>query len=70
MRLRETKAFIAARSPRGVRLTAKERNVTSRSRVVRLVEDWENYLRGLGDESFNAACVIDFGVGVWTRNAA
>ncbi len=67
MSLRETKAFTAALSPRGVRIIAKEPNVTPRSRVVRLIEDWENYLRGLEDQSFNAACVMDFGVGIWKR---
>jgi len=65
--LRQTRAFIATVRPRGVRITATERNVEAQSRVVRRDEDWDRYLAGLGDASFNGACVVDYGIGVFKR---
>jgi hypothetical protein len=66
MILRRTPSFTAERSPQGVRITASG-NVIPKARVVRLVEDWQNYLQGLTDGSFNAACVLDYGIGVFQR---
>ena len=66
MILRQSKYVRAEESPRGVRLVAK--SGTPRRRVVRRLEDWDNYLAGLPDPTFDMACVLDFGVGVWKRN--
>jgi hypothetical protein len=65
--LRQTKGFVATVSPRGVRITAKERSVQPQSRVVRRDEDWDRYLAGLSDASFDGACVVDYGIGVFKR---
>jgi len=66
MILRRTRFFTAECSPRGVRITAAG-NVLPKSRVVRLVADWQNYLEGLSSDSFNGACVLDYGIGVFQR---
>ena len=66
MILRRTQSFTAERSPRGVRITAAG-NVIPKARVVRFVEDWHNYLQGLSEDSFNGACVLDYGIGVFQR---
>lgn len=63
--LRETTNFIAEPAKRGVRITAKEKSVTPRSRVVKQ-KDWD-YLAPLQDSTFDAACVMDFGIGVLQR---
>ncbi len=65
--LRSTKNFYAVRSPRGVKIVCKVPGVTPKSRVVRLVQDWENYLEGLSDREFEGACVMDFGIAVFQR---
>ena len=62
---RETDAFTVEDSPRGIRITTKERGAVPRSRVVPKRE-W-GYLSGLSDASFNGACCLDFGVGVFRR---
>ena len=64
MVLRQTNGFKAERSARGVRITTLERGAFPKSRVLPLKE-WDGYLKGLSDESFNGACVFDFGVGVY-----
>jgi hypothetical protein len=65
MILRQTKYVRAEESTRGVRLVAK--SGYPRQRVVRRVEDFGNYLAGLDDATFDAACVLDYGIGCWKR---
>jgi hypothetical protein len=65
--LRETTAFKIERSIKGVRVTTKEKGATPKSRILPL-RDWDQYLKDLPDNSFNAACVFDFGVGVFRQS--
>ena len=61
--LRETPLMRVEKSTRGIRVTSKESSVYPRSKAVSQ-QDWE-YLRGLEDGLFHAACVIDFHVGIY-----
>jgi len=63
MRLRETANFIAAHSARGVRITAKDRGASPRSRVIR-TETFEA-MQSMSDDSFDGTCVMDLGIGVF-----
>ena len=63
--LRQTKWFRATKAKRGVRITAKERNVTPRSRVVS-AKTW-GQLKAMSDSAFDGSCVLDLGIGVFER---
>lgn len=63
--LRETSGYFAEASPRGVRITAKEKNVTCRSRVVSLAT-WKE-LQTYSDSAFNGSCCLELGIGAWKR---
>jgi hypothetical protein len=63
--LRETSGYYAEASPRGVRITAKEKNVTRKIRVVCL-DTWRE-LQTYSDASFNGACCLELGIGTFTR---
>lgn len=63
-KLRETKAFIVTKGPKGIRITAKERSSPQSKLVTK--ELWEE-LATLEEKSFHIACVWDLGIGVWSR---
>lgn len=63
--LRETSGYIVHKSPRGYRITSKEKNVECPSRVVS--EGVWNQLRGMSDSSFNGSCCLELGIGAWKR---
>ena len=63
--LRETSNFVATKAVRGVRITAKERNVTPRARVVRLAT-WD-LLKSVSNDEFDGSCVMDLGIGCFKR---
>lgn len=63
--LRETSGYYANPSPRGVRITAKEKNVTRKSRVVCL-DTWRE-LQTYSESEFNGACCLELGIGAWKR---
>jgi len=63
--LRETENFVAEESARGVRITVKGRRAHPKSRVVK-AETFDR-MRGMSDSSFDGTCVIDLGVGVFSR---
>jgi hypothetical protein len=63
--LRQTKWFTATKSKRGVRVTAKERGATPHSRVISS-KVWDQ-LKTMSDSSFDGTCVLDLGIGVFSR---
>ncbi|MHB9044336.1 MAG: hypothetical protein ACYC35_00200 [Pirellulales bacterium] len=62
--IRETAGCILYRTGKQTRLATKE-NATPKSR--RVVESDVTYLLGLNDQTFDAAAVVDYGVGVFAR---
>lgn len=65
MTLRETANFVATRASRGVRITAKAKNVVAQSRVVKETT-WE-ILQTMNDASFDGSCVLELGIGTYRR---
>ena len=63
--LRETSGYVAVPSPRGVRITAKEKNVERKIRVVSL-DTWRE-LQTYSDKEFNGSCCLELGIGTFTR---
>lgn len=63
--VRQTSAFVLTKSEKGFRLKALETGVEPRSRSIEPKD--ADYLRSLGDASFNGASVLDFGVGVFKK---
>lgn len=64
MKMRETPGFVAEKSARGVRITAKESS-RARSRVVSQ-RVWEQ-LSVMSDSSFDGSCVLELGIGTFKR---
>jgi hypothetical protein len=62
--IRETESCILYATGKQVRLATKE-NATPRSRLVTTSD--VTYLLGLNDTTFEAAAVVDFGVGVFAN---
>lgn len=62
--LRQTDSCVLYATGRQIRLATRE-NATPRSR--RVTEDDVAYLRGLDDKTFDAAAVVDYGVGVFAK---
>lgn len=65
MILRETDWFIAERAKKGVRIIAKEKGVTPKSRIVSFAI-WEQ-LEQMNDNEFNGSIALDLGIGVFHR---
>ena len=63
--LRQTKWFKVTKAKRGVRITAKERGAAPRSRVISS-KTWKQ-LDAMSDSSFDGTCVLDLGIGVFSR---
>jgi hypothetical protein len=63
--LRETSGYYSEASPRGFRITAKEKNVTRKRRVVSS-DTWRE-LKAYSDSEFNGACCLELGIGAWKR---
>ena len=66
--LRETPYFVARPAPGGVRITAKDRRVMPRSRVISQ-GTWEQLAR-MRDKEFDGSCILDLGIGVFQRREA
>jgi hypothetical protein len=66
--LRETPNFVAYSAPGGVRITAKDRRVMPRSRVISQ-GTWEQLAR-MRDKEFDGSCILDLGIGVFQRREA
>lgn len=63
--LRTTANFKAEKSIHGVHLSALDKNVTPKGCIISNY-DWENYLSKLPDRSFDGACILDYGIGVFS----
>jgi hypothetical protein len=62
--LRQTDSCVLYQTGKHIRLATKEK-ATPKSRRVR--ENDVTYLQGLNDKTFDAAAVVDYGVGVFAR---
>jgi hypothetical protein len=65
MILRQTDHCVLYHTGKQTRLATKEKDATPKSR--RVTESDVTYLVGLNDQSFDAAAVVDFGVGVFVK---
>ena len=63
--LRMTESYIATKSPRGVRISALDRGVYPKSRVVSM-PIWRQLDR-MNDSEFDGSIVLELGIGSWTR---
>lgn len=61
--LRETDNYIVTEAKRGVRVTAKAKGVTPKSRVVGFGA-WD-YLKTASDSEFDGSCVLELGIGTF-----
>lgn len=63
--LRRTNGYTATRTKQGVRIIARERDVTPPSRVVSMAT-W-NALERMDDRSFDGSCVLELGIGAFRK---
>jgi hypothetical protein len=66
-RLRETPGYVVTRAAKGVRITAKEKDVDDRTKVVSF-DTWDA-LKGMSDQSFDGSCLMELGIGAFRRQS-